>query len=84
MKLKLPGDFTGGIYLFAIIIVISIIELFLVKKAYQGTGGLTAGSLAGGRGGAGNQPTKSNQGGQGGACKGKVVKGHCIETQARV
>lgn len=64
---KLPGDFTGGLYLFAILIVISIIELYLVKKAYQGTGGLTARSLTGGGGDAGNQRSSSHSSGGGGS-----------------
>lgn len=37
MKLRLPGDFQGGIMIFVLLLGITIVELYFVKKAYRST-----------------------------------------------
>ena len=69
--------------IFGIMFAIAIIEMY-VLKAFQGTGGLTAGSLRAGGGSAGNQPV-SGGGGSGGttSCTRKGGAWICPEENKR-
>jgi hypothetical protein len=83
LKWSLPGDFTGGLMLFAFLTAIAIVELYLMRSfqahASSGVGGLSVAVPGGG----GATPASTSQRGGSDICTRKGGKFVCYEEAKR-